>query len=210
MIRILVTGATGNVGKEVIHYLSKKKIEIEIIAGVRNINIAKAKLKEYQQLKFIKLDFEISDTFKDALHKIDIIFLVRPPHISNIKKYFKPLLQSAKTNNISKIVFLSVQGAERSKLIPHNKIERLIKRLGYEYIFIRPSYFMQNLTTTFKKEICIDKNIILPSGRALFNWVDTKNVAQAAAQTILNFKKYKNRAFDITGTENKSFSELQN
>jgi hypothetical protein len=53
------------------------------------------------------------------LKNIDVLFLLRPPHISEVETYFNPLLQSAKENNIKKIVFLSVQGAEKSKIIPH-------------------------------------------------------------------------------------------
>ncbi|MEZ5024288.1 MAG: hypothetical protein R2728_13685 [Chitinophagales bacterium] len=52
--------------------------------------------------------------FKD----IDLLFLLRPPHISKVDEYFQPLFRSAKNNGIDKVVFLSVQGAEKSKMIP--------------------------------------------------------------------------------------------
>jgi hypothetical protein len=101
-----------------------------------------------------------------------------------------------------------VQGAEKSSVIPHNKIEKLIRELGLEYIFVRPSYFMQNLTTKLHSEISEHRSVTLPSGNAVFNWIDVRNIGEAAAQLILNFETHKNQAFEITGSENKSFPQV--
>lgn len=211
MKRILITGATGNIGTEVIHSLYELNVAFEIIAAVRNIERAKRKLSGYPRLKFRQFDFEAFPALASdgsEFMGIDTLFLLRPPHISQIEKYFQPLLKSAQENGIKNIVFLSVQGAEKSKVIPHNKIERLIKSLGFTYIFVRPSYFMQNLTTTLLPEILDKKTITLPSGKAKFNWIDVKNIGEASARLILSFEKYQNKAYEITGTENKNFAEV--
>ena len=208
MKRILVTGATGNVGIEVVHYLSKSKTDSEIYAAVRNIEGAKQHFDSYPNLLFRQFDFEKKSTYSKAFERIDILFLMRPPRISDVEKVFRPLLGSAKENGIHKIVFLSVQGADKSKLIPHNKIERLIQELQFDYIFVRPSYFMQNLTTTLLPEIISNKTITLPSGKAKFNWIDVENIGESSANLIVGFEKYHNQAYEITGTENKSFGEV--
>lgn len=104
--------------------------------------------------------------------------------------------------------FLSVQGAETSKVIPHNKIERLINEYGLDYIFMRPSYFMQNLTTTLINDIKIKREIILPAGEAKFNWIDIENIGEAGAILLDKFGDYKNQAFEITGLENESFAKV--
>ncbi|MFO7863921.1 MAG: NmrA family NAD(P)-binding protein, partial [Salinivirgaceae bacterium] len=202
---ILLTGATGNIGAEVIHFLYKIENSNRIIAGVRNIDHAKTKFISYPKLNFIHFDFENSETFDSALNGIDIVFLLRPPHISDIDGYFSPLISTIKKSNITKIVFLSVQGAEKSKVIPHHKIEKLIRENGLDYIFLRPSYFMQNLTTTLINDIRLKRAIILPAGDAKFNWVDIKNIGEAAAILLDRFENYKNRAIEITGLENISF-----
>lgn len=208
MKRILVTGATGNIGLEVVHYLSKLNSDSQILVAVRNIEKAKKTFKNYPDLLFQQFDFESESIFSKAFDRIDILFLLRPPHISDVEKVFRPLLNSAKKDGINKVVFLSVQRAEKSKVIPHNKIESLIQELSFNYIFVRPSYFMQNLTTTFLPEISTKRTITLPSGRAKFNWIDVKNIGEASAQLILNFNKYKNDAFEITGTENMNFGNV--
>ena len=208
MNRILITGATGNIGTEVVHYLYKMDNESEIIVAVRNIEKAKTKFNDYPKLAFRKFDFEKQESFNMAFRNIDIIFLLRPPHISSVDKYFQPLLNSANENEIGKVVFISVQGAEKSKVIPHNKIERLIKSIGFRFIFVRPSYFMQNLTTTLLPEIQHDRTITLPSGQAKFNWIDVKNIGEASAILVKSFDEYQNKAYEITGTENKNFQEV--
>lgn len=208
MKRILVTGATGNIGLEVVHYLSELNSDSEILAAVRNIDKAKKTFKNYLNLHYRKFDFENESTFSEAFDQIDILFLLRPPHISDVEEVFRPLLNSAKEYGVNKVVFLSVQGAEKSKVIPHNKIERLVQELGFNYIFVRPSYFMQNLTTTLLPEILTKKSITLPSGKAKFNWIDVKNIGEATAILISKFEKYQNQALEITGTENKNFGDV--
>lgn len=208
MQKMLITGATGNIGLEVIHYLQALNPENRIIAAVRNAEKAKKKFPQAAKLDFRLFDFEDPETYATAFNQVDLLFLLRPPHLADVERYFRPLLVSAKENGVEQVVFLSVQGAEKSKVIPHNKIERLIQELGFDYIFVRPSYFMQNLSTTLLPEIVNHKSITLPSAQAKFNWIDVKNIGEATARLILDFEKYQNQSYEITGSENKDFAEV--
>lgn len=208
MKRILITGATGNIGREVIKSLYDNHTMDEIVAGVRNIDKAKNEFKDYSQLNYVRFDFEDLTTFDNSLDNIDCIFLLRPPHISDIDTYFKPLINKIKNTKTKQVMFLSVQGAETSKVIPHNKIERLITDSGLDFIFLRPSYFMQNLITTLQTDIQDKQRIILPAGKAKFNWIDINNIGEVAAKLITDFDNYKNRAIELTGYENLDFYEV--
>ncbi|MCM5661650.1 NmrA family NAD(P)-binding protein [Galbibacter mesophilus] len=208
MKNVLITGATGNIGSEVIHYLNEIRSTDQIFAGVRNLESAKAKFQHIPTLQYRIFDFENSETYQPALHNIQLLFLLRPPQIADVDTFFKPLLETAKSVGVQQIIFLSVQGAEKSKMIPHYKIEKLILKLNFKYIFIRPSYFMQNLTTTLLPEIKTRKQITLPSGKAKFNWVDVKNIGENTAICIHDFNDFKNQALEITGKENKNFFEV--
>lgn len=208
MKRILITGATGNIGCEVIRFLYELGTKNQIIAGVRNIDKARNKLNNFPQLDFVNFDFENSETFHQAFKNIDSVFLLRPPQISNVDKFFKPLIAKIKDRGVNQIIFLSVQGVEKSQIIPHNKIERLIDKSELNYIFLRPSYFMQNLTTILLEDIQNKRKIILPAGKAKFNWIDVVNIGEASARLLDNFEQYKNQAIEITGYENKNFYEV--
>lgn len=206
MKKILITGATGNIGTEVLRSPGLNNSN-QIIAGVRNIAKAKHLFPEFKDLQYREFDFEDPHTFDSALENIDCVFLLRPPHISDVDKYFSPLIRKIKEKGVRQIVFLSVQGAEKSKIIPHNKIEKLIRESGLEFIFLRPSYFMQNLTTALLQDIKLRSKIVLPAGKAKFNWIDIKNIGELAAKLLSGFDFHKNLIVEITGPENLDFYE---
>ncbi len=208
MKKILITGATGNIGFEVVRFLFKTNSQNTIIAGVRSVEKAKKLFGRLPNLEYANFDFENPETFDKALTDIDLLFLLRPPHISDINKFFKPLLAKIKEKGIHQVVFLSVQGAEKSSIIPHHKIEKLIREFELEYIFLRPSYFMQNLTTTLLEDIQKKRKIILPAGKALFNWIDVENIGETTALLLGNFESNKNQAIELTGYENRNFYEV--
>lgn len=210
MKRLLITGATGNIGVEVIQFLFAIGAKNQIVAGVRDVEKAKRRFKEFPQLDYAYFDFENSGSFDKALDNIDCVFLLRPPHLSDIEKYFRPLISKIREKGIAQIVFLSVQGAEKSSIIPHNKIEKLIIDFGLEYIFLRPSYFMQNLTTTLLDDIQKKRKIILPAGSAKFNWIDVENIGETTAHLLEDFSDYKNQIIELTGDENLNFHEAAN
>jgi len=208
MERILITGATGNVGRELISFLFEIETKNRIVAGVRDIERAKKNFFAFEDLEYVNFDFEDNKTFKSALKGIDRVFLLRPPHISDIKRYFNPLIDAIKNQGINEVVFLSVQGAEGTNIIPHAKIEKLILENNLDYIFLRPGYFMQNLTTTLLDDVKNKNKIFLPAGKAKFNWIDVVNIGEAAAVVLDNFESYKTQIFEITGYENKNFGEV--
>jgi len=201
MSNILISGASGNIGYELIRGLKEIQTKHKIIAADYKPEHAKEVFSEYQDIEFRKLDFTNNETFGEALKDIDIVFLLRPPNLADVKKYFEPFVIAMNLAGITKIMFLSVQGVETQKLIPHFKIEKLISDWNFEYVFLRPGYFMQNLTTTLLHEIKTEKKIFIPSGKLKFNWVDARDIGLVAANILEDFQVYKNRAYEITGDE---------
>lgn len=205
MKTILITGATGNVGFEVIRALYKRNTRHKLIAAVRDPAKARQQFQQYPDLGFTRFDFEDPATFSTALQQADCVFLLRPPQLSNTRLYFKPLISAMQAHGISELLFLSVQGAEKSSFIPHHKIEKLVLEKGLPYIFLRPSYFMQNLTTTLLSDIRQKGTILLPAGKASFNWIDVQDIGEVAARLLENFEAYKGEAYELTGAENENF-----
>lgn len=203
---ILITGATGNVGEGVIRFLFAQHTTHTIIAGVRDAQRSEAKFAAYPDLQLRRFDFESADTFAGSFEEVDTLFLLRPPQIADVERVFRPMLDAAKTCGVKNVVLLSVQGADKMSFIPHAKIEKLIVERGFGYVFLRPSYFMQNLTTTLAKDIA-QGTILLPAGRAKFNWIDVGNIGEAAAVVLNDFDRYAGRAIELTGSENLSFGE---
>lgn len=205
--KVLITGATGNVGLEVIKSLQPFVNQLDITAGVRDIEKDRPKLADYQ-VRFKPFDFENPATYSAALRQCDTLFLLRPPQLSDVGKYFKPLIHTAKEMAVQHIIFLSVQGVEKSTIIPHHKIEQLIVESDIPYTFLRPAYFMQNFTTTLHADLVNKKRIFLPAGGARFTLIDVRDVGEVAAKIIANPFKYANKGYELTSNEALTFAEM--
>jgi len=207
MKNVLITGATGNVGMETIKYLLQLDPPLEIYAGIRDVEKDKEKLEDYK-IKHSYFDFTDLASYRPALDHCDLLFLLRPPQISEVKKYFKPLIAQAVRSGIKHIVFLSVQGVEHSSIIPHHKIEKLIVASKIPYTFLRPAYFMQNFTTTLRHDLTANKRIFLPAGNAKFTLIDVTNIGEVAAKILTETEKHLNQSYELTCNEKLTFLEM--
>ena len=207
MTKVLITGSTGNVGLELIKSLQNINHQLDLYAGVRDINADKIKLINYK-LNFSKFDFVDLKTYDSAINDCDLIFLLRPPQISEVEKYFKPIIETCKDKGVKHIVFLSVQGVEKSKIIPHHKIERLIVDSKIPFTFLRPAYFMQNFTTTLRRDLTHNKRIYLPAGKAKFTLIDVCDIGAVAAIILTNTSLHKNKSYVLTNKEKLTFAEM--
>lgn len=207
MRKILVTGATGNVGLAIIKAFDFDNSEFELLAGVRNTNQAKEAIAN-SKVQLVEFDYTQTATFEPALGQCQILFLLRPPQMANVKKYFEPLIESAKKWGIQHIVFLSVQGAQNSSWIPHYKIEKLIEASQIPFTFLRPAYFMQNFTSTLNSELVERRRIYLPAGEAKFTLIDVADVGSFVAKVLTNLGDHKNQSYDLTCNQKLSFGEM--
>lgn len=207
MAKVLITGATGNVGTAVIDALSKLQHNLDLYAGVRAINEDKNKFANYT-IQFSQFDFTDYKSYQPALAGCDILFLLRPPQISEVEKYFKPIVDTCKAEGVTHIVFLSVQGVENSKIIPHHKIEQLLVESKIAYTFLRPAYFMQNFTTTLRHDLIQYQQIYLPAGGAKFTLIDVRDIGEVAAKILINISAHVNQSYELTCKEVLTFSEM--
>jgi uncharacterized protein YbjT (DUF2867 family) len=207
MTNVLITGATGNVGTAVLAALQNIEHSLDVYAGVRNVDADKIKLAQYK-IKFSPFDFTDISTYANALGGCDVLFLLRPPQISEVKKYFQPMLETCVAQGVQHIVFLSVQGVESSSIIPHHKIEKLIVDSKIPYTFLRPAYFMQNFTTTLRDELVQKKRIFLPAGNAKFTLIDVRDIGLVAAKILISTTLHINKSYELTNQEKLTFAEM--
>ncbi|MEO0596228.1 MAG: NAD(P)H-binding protein, partial [Chloroflexota bacterium] len=113
---ILITGATGNVGTEVVRALPDS---VQGRLAVRDVRKAQSQIDTVHD--FVPFDFLDSHTFAPALRDVDRVFLVRPPQLADIA-IFEAFINVASECGIKQIVFLSLQGIERVSFVPHAKI----------------------------------------------------------------------------------------
>ncbi|MCU0466373.1 MAG: SDR family oxidoreductase [Anaerolineae bacterium] len=200
---ILVTGAPGNVGTEVVRELLKRGAAVRVAA----FDPASAKQVFGDTVEVVGFDFLRPETFAAAFTGVERMFLVRPPTLSNVKRDIAPALDAAIAAGVKHIVFLSLQGVENNRVVPHYKIEQAILAAGVGYTFLRASFFMQNLSTTHKTEIRDRNEIAVPVGLGLTSFIDVRDIAAVAALTLTE-DGHADRAYTLTGPEALSYEQV--
>ncbi|MGE5462360.1 MAG: SDR family oxidoreductase [Syntrophothermus sp.] len=193
---ILVTGALGNVGTQVVNALLAAGQTVR--AADRNID----KLKETfgETVESICFDFLDPSTFAGTFGGVKKMFLMRPPQISNVKRDMFPAMDAARLIGVRQVIFLSVIGIEKMTFIPHYKVETYLKDQGFETTFLRCSFFMQNLSTTHRQEIRERNEIFVPVGAAKTSFIDVRDIGAVAAR-MLTEEGHAGRNYDLTGPE---------
>jgi uncharacterized protein YbjT (DUF2867 family) len=206
-MKVFVTGATGNVGLEVIKSVTALGLNVELKAGVRDLKRAKDILPS-NSCELVQFDFDHPSNLTSVLRDCEVLFLLRPPQISDVSFTIKPIIESSKHLNLKHIIFLSVQGAEDNTFIPHHKIEMLIKASKISYTFLRPAYFMQNFTTTLQYEIRQNRRIFLPAGKAKFSLIDVRDIGLVTAHILKNLTDHTHKSYTLTTSQNLSFQDM--
>lgn len=205
MGKYLVTGASGNIGQYVVEELVTFNKDVKV--AVHNTEKAKILFKDKENIELVEFDFLNKETFEEALEGVQAIFLVRPPQLAEPQKDMLPFLEAAKGKGIEKIVFISLLGVEKNPIVPHRKIEGIIKNLTIPYVFLRPSFFMQNLNTNHREEIKERDELYIPAGKSKTSFIDTRDIARAAAISLIE-DRYKNMAITLTGKEAINYNKV--
>jgi uncharacterized protein YbjT (DUF2867 family) len=200
-MKILVTGFTGKVGREVANFI--KKTDLPMLCAVRNVE--KAQAKNGDAYEYVRLDFSDPSTFEGALENIDRIFLMYPP---GEDLHFDIFLEKAKDKGIKHLTYLSLKDVQFMPFIHHYKMEKLIKSYNIPHTFIRAGYFMQNLNDFLCREIKERHRIFVPAGKGKTSFVDTRDLAEISALSLIEEVKHKNQTYVITGREALDFYEV--
>ena len=191
---ILVTGATGTIGRDVVKCLGRKNVPVR--AAVRNLG--KAAQNFGPGIELCEFDFANQATFGRALADVESVFLLPPldPQQTAIVNQF---VDAAKQAGVRHLVKLSVIDADRNPPFAigswHAASDRHIQDSGLSFVLLRPNSFMQNFITYFPPR---DGAIYLPWGNGRASFIDTRNIAEVAAETLTD-RSHANQTYSLTG-----------
>ncbi len=204
-MRVMVTGALGNVGKYVLESLLSKGVQV--VAADISIEKLNNFYGKMDNVKSVYFDFTDPKTFKSALKDVDRVFLMRPPHLGKPEDLL-PFVEAMSQANIKLVSFLSLMGVENNPIPPHHKIEKFIEKYNIPYAHIRPGFFMQNISGIHAYEIKNQNQIFIPAGTSKTSFIDAKDIGLAIATVLASPDKYKNTQHTITGPESLDYYQI--
>ncbi|MCW1751162.1 SDR family oxidoreductase [Rhizobium acaciae] len=178
---ILVTGATGNVGRQVVEHLVKRGADVRAL--VRDPSKA-----EFQAgVSVAQGDFLDVDSLRNAMSGVSTLFLLNAVVPDEFTQALIAL-NVARSAGIERIVYLSVIHADVYVNVPHFAgkfgVERMIEQMGFKATILRPAYFIQN-DLTVKDVITGYGAYPMPIGPKGLAMIDVRDIAEIAALELL-------------------------
>lgn len=198
---LLVTGATGTVGRPLVDALAAAGVPVA--AASRRPGPSPHPL-----VTPVRLDFADPSSWEAAFAGVATLFLVRPPDLMRPRRDLFPALDAARAAGVRHIVFLSVQGVERLRVVPHARIETWLRASGLGWTFLRASFFDQNLITVHGAQVREHDELLMPAGRGRTAFVDAHDLAAVAARAMLDPAGADRQAWTLTGSEALTYGEV--
>ncbi len=204
--KILITGATGQVGSRTIEWLLHGK-EVEVVAAVR----CPSRATPFTQrgIRTVTLDLNEESTHLAALQGIDGLFVLTGYTVDMLRQS-KALLDNAKKAGVRHVVHLGACGRDDTTIAHwawHQFVERYIEWAGFSFTHLRPETFMQNLLG-YGGEKTIKNGVVnaFVEGARL-SWVDVDDVAQVAALALAHPDHHSGQTYRL-GYDAATFGEL--
>jgi uncharacterized protein YbjT (DUF2867 family) len=209
---ILVTGAAGNVGTELVKQLSTAGAIFR--AGVHSNKSADKIGKISSRAQLIEMDYDKPETLRRACDGVSKIFLLTPdsPRAVELASNFVKVAKKAEVKHIvkqSNILVTEIESTTTPYARQHREAEKIIDESGIQFTFLRPNDFMQNFVNFYAPTIKTNNAFYIPGGDAKVSFVDVRDVAAVAAKVLTEHDESESRhfgkAYDITGPEPLSF-----
>ena len=178
---ILVTGATGTIGSQVLSYLAGQ--EAQVHALTRSPDTAKLPAGVIP----VAGDLADVDALRVAMKGVDTLFLLAP-NVADELTQAMLALNVAKESGIKGVVYLSVLKGDSYTDVPHfagkHTVERMIEGRSIPATILRPAYFIQN-DVRLKTPLLNFGVYGMPIGSKGVSMVDIRDIGEAAAIELL-------------------------
>ncbi|CDZ73274.1 NmrA family protein [Neorhizobium galegae bv. orientalis] len=178
---ILVTGATGNVGSQVVEHLVKRGADVRALVRDPSKAVFPAGVNVVQG------DFLDIDSLRKAMSGVSTLFLLNAVAPDEFTQALVAL-NVARSAGIERIVYLSVIHPDVYVNVPHFAgkfgVERMIEQMGMNATILRPAYFIQN-DLMIKDVITGYGAYSMPVGDKGLAMIDVRDIAEIAALELL-------------------------
>jgi len=214
MSKILVTGATGQLGAAVTESLLKRTDATNISILVRDA--AKAAAFKAKGVTVAVGDYGDYAAVLAALRGIDKLYLVSGTDLENRAAQHENVINAAKEAGVRQVLYTSFQ---RKKNISHSAIaevseshiqtERILKASGLIYTILQHGLYADIIPAFAGEQLLETKTIYLPSGTGKVSFAVRADLAEAEATILLDqTHKFDNKELEFTGNEAVSWEEI--
>lgn len=198
--RLVVTGASGHLGRRVVELLAAKGAP-DLIAATRTPE----KLSGLAGVEVRKADFSDAASLDAAFAGADRVLIISTDRIDvpglRIQQH-RAAVEAAKRAGVKRILYTSMLNPDRS-FIPfapdHLETERAIEQSGVEFTILRVSWYAENLLATLAGPLTTGK-WYSAAGNGRIAYIPREDVARAAAAALAS-SGGANQRLDITGAE---------
>jgi uncharacterized protein YbjT (DUF2867 family) len=178
---ILVTGATGRVGRNVVEQLVRRG------ADLRALTRDPAKAAFPPGVEVVQGDLLDIDALRAAFSGISTLFLLNAVTGDEFTQAILTL-NVAREAGVERVVYLSVFEADRAVNVPHFAVkygaERMLEQMGFGAMILRPTYFIDN--EAMVKDVILQHGIYpMPIGGRGVAMVDARDIAEVAAIELI-------------------------
>jgi uncharacterized protein YbjT (DUF2867 family) len=205
--KILITGATGNVGSALLNTLKTTDINLRVLAHDKS----KVQSLRDRGIEDVVLgDFLKPETFVPALKDVSKVFLLTPISPQQVPQASNMIKAAKESGNDPHIVRLSVHQASHEAPArnsrQHAQIEDELTSSGLPYTLLRPQSFMQN-TLMAAPTVASEGKIYQPFKDGRLGMIDTRDIAEVAAK-VLTEEGHEGKVYTLTGPAAISFYEV--
>ncbi|MYM34354.1 NmrA family NAD(P)-binding protein [Duganella sp. FT94W] len=178
---ILVTGATGRVGRQVVQQLVQRGADVRVL--VRD----PSKAEFPASVEIVKGDLLDIDSLRSAFKGVSTLFLLNAVAGDEFTQALITL-NIARECGVERLVYLSVLHSDRFVNVPHFAVklgaERIIEQMGFGATILRPSYFIDN--EHMIKDVIFQHGVYpMPIGGKGVAMVDARDIAEVAAIELI-------------------------
>ncbi|CAN7328642.1 SDR family oxidoreductase [Caulobacter sp. LjRoot300] len=178
---ILVTGATGRVGGQVVQQLVQRGADVRVL--VRD----PAKADFPAGVEVAQGDLLDIDAVRAAFSGVRTLFLLNAVAADEFTQALITL-NIARESGVERVVYLSVIHADRFVNVPHFAVkagaEQMIQQMGFSATILRPAYFIDNELTI--KDVVLNHGLYpMPIGGKGLAMVDARDIAEVAAIELI-------------------------
>ena len=209
---ILITGATGHLGKATLKFLTAQNPQLKTAALVRDLDKAGDLAATGTELR--KGDYGDYASLLQAFAGVDTLFFVSSSDIQNRDAQQANVVKAAKEAGVKHIVYTSSQRKTEDGTSPiafiagaHIETEKQIKASGIPYTILKNALYLDLLPGMVGETIPEGRPLALPAGKGKTAFALREDMAEASAR-VLAGSGHENKTYEISGTESVSFDDI--